>query len=496
MLFLKLLKVVFLLSAGISASNIEIPCGSKKSLSSDTKIKRSYLAIFPDNNTGIECIEHEITGDNDCGFYVLGISRDQFVIQLLPLKENKQARQFLAPEIRHAFLSDEIANELKPHTWPIIHHAYQVAWTALENTMKSMKSPIAPPYPADLGLEERVEWLVKQIENDEEKEKLRKASRSYQEADTAIDEFCQNPSIFEHYINLYQIPKTVWLGYQSALLWARIQQVSLHIWRRSTKNTDVLTLIDAYTSPNPYHSVHMLHTSGFSHFNLLKEIKKRNLIDEREQIQSWNQTTANFPADKTLFELFSAQAEKTPAALAIISSQRRLTYRETYIQANQLAHALSEKGVLPNQLIGILMKKGWEQVVGCLGILGSGAAFLPVDPTWPPSRIQKVLELGEVEYILTQQIVLEAITENGVLRPYKCFAVDHEKTWESYPTIPLPRNQTSTDIAYVIFTSGSTGQPKGVVINHQGAVNTLVGMNQRFHVTATDKLLALSNLTH
>lgn len=236
-------------------------------------------------------------------------------------------------------------------------------------------------------------------------------------------------------------------------------------------------------------------TPSYHEIKLDKEIKERNLEIGREQIIAWNRTATDFPAHMTLFELFTKQVEKTPEALAVFSPDKQLGYRETYLLANKIGHALLTAGVLPNQLVGVLMTKGWEQILGCLGVLACGAAFLPIDPTWPESRIHQVLEIGAVKVLLSQQAILETLGRNGSLDLYRCFAVDHERVWSSYSHDPIPRQQTPTDIAYVIFTSGSTGQPKGVTISHRGVVNTITDINRRFQVAARDRLFALSNLT-
>jgi hypothetical protein len=461
----------------------------------ESKIKRRYLAVLPDGKHGIDVIEHLVDGDNNCGFRTLEITRDQLVEDLLPTRKEKEAREFLAPEIRHAFLSNDISETLKSSAWPQLQQSYQKTWEKLELVMKTIKSHLEDPYPESLGLEGRVSWLLQQTKIQEEQVELQEAFDAYNETHLSIDQFCQELKTFKHYINLYREPHKLWLGYKSALLWARTKQLNLHIWRQSDTQEDVLTLVDMHTSSNALKTIHMLHTSGFTHFNLLEEVSKRNLKAERKQIRAWNKTRVDFSTDVTLFDLFTHQVSKTPKASAVISSSKTLTYEEIYLRSNRIGHALVKHGAKPNQLVGILMTKGWEQVAGCLGTLASGAAFLPIDPTWPESRIRQVLKSGKVKLILTQQAILETPSKSNLFEPYKCFAVDNDKTWSSFSDEPLPRQQSPKDIAYVIFTSGSTGQPKGVVISHEGVVNTLFDINERFQVTPKDRVLALSNLT-
>lgn len=136
------------------------------------------------------------------------------------------------------------------------------------------------------------------------------------------------------------------------------------------------------------------------------------------------------------------------------------------------------------------MEKGWEQVVATLGILASGAAYVPIDPGLPTERRWYLLEQGEVQWVLTQS-QLDSCLEwpENVIR----LCVD---TLESpNPSAPLESVQQPEDLAYVIYTSGSTGLPKGVMINHRGAVNTILDINQRFSVKPEDRVFALSSLS-
>ena len=139
------------------------------------------------------------------------------------------------------------------------------------------------------------------------------------------------------------------------------------------------------------------------------------------------------------------------------------------------------------------MEKGWEQVVAVLGILHAGGAYLPVDPALPPARLRYLLERGEVEIALTQPAARRAAR---VADSPGCGGCP-SSAGRSRPrrTAPLPAVQGPEDLAYVIFTSGSTGQPKGVMIDHRGALNTVVDVNGRFGVGPEDRVLALSSLS-
>ncbi|HVR98014.1 MAG TPA: amino acid adenylation domain-containing protein, partial [Thermoanaerobaculia bacterium] len=158
-------------------------------------------------------------------------------------------------------------------------------------------------------------------------------------------------------------------------------------------------------------------------------------------------------------------------------------------RAARLGHRLRELGARPNRLVAVVMEKGWEQVVAVLGILKSGAAYLPIDATLPRERIWHLLEQGEVEWAVTQPWI-----DEGLEWPAAVGRLRIEPAEEAGDVAPLSPVQTADDLAYVIFTSGSTGAPKGVMIDHRGALNTIVDVNRRFGVTPEDRVLGLSAL--
>jgi amino acid adenylation domain-containing protein len=197
-----------------------------------------------------------------------------------------------------------------------------------------------------------------------------------------------------------------------------------------------------------------------------------------------NATAAPVP-EVLLHELFVAQAQQRPAQDAVVDAQARLTYGELDARSNGLAQRLRALGVQPNQLVAVLMEKGWEQVVAVLGVLKAGAAYLPIAPALPTARQRYLLENGDVAVVLTQ----------SWLQP-DCQGMVHIDVDTIAPsTEPLLSVQQPGDLAYVIYTSGSTGLPKGVMIDHRGAVNTVLDINQRFGVGPDDRVLALSSLS-
>ncbi|GCE51337.1 non-ribosomal peptide synthase protein (TIGR01720 family)/amino acid adenylation domain-containing protein [Thermosporothrix hazakensis] len=213
-------------------------------------------------------------------------------------------------------------------------------------------------------------------------------------------------------------------------------------------------------------------------------------LPQQEMITSIN-TIAEQPEKVLLHTPFLQQVRKRPEHVSLITAQRSFSYLDLYTHAYQLSQQLKQHQVRPNTLIAIVMEKGWEQIVATLGVLFAGAAYLPIDARQPQERIHYMLEHGDVPVVLTQpqfkdrlswpeQVHVLAITDDLVQAPVAC--QEHAE-------------QEPEDIAYVIYTSGSTGHPKGVVIDHQAAMNTILDINRRFQVTEQDRVFALSSLS-
>ena len=203
-----------------------------------------------------------------------------------------------------------------------------------------------------------------------------------------------------------------------------------------------------------------------------------------------NATNAISP-EGLLHQFFSDRARQRPQHPAIITNERTLTYEEVSRRARLLSQNLRQLGVRPNQLVAVVMEKGWEQIVAVLAILAAGGAYVPIAPTWPERRQHAILDRAGVKIALTQshlQVHLSAFTEVQWLSVDKAGLADELLD-------PSETLQQQEDLAYVIYTSGSTGEPKGVAIDHRGAVNTILDINQRFWVTNSDRVFALSALT-
>ncbi|WP_330451541.1 MULTISPECIES: non-ribosomal peptide synthetase/type I polyketide synthase [unclassified Streptomyces] len=215
---------------------------------------------------------------------------------------------------------------------------------------------------------------------------------------------------------------------------------------------------------------------------------------ELAALEAYNRTEGPLPSG-LLHAPFFATAARMPERTAVVTPGRTLSYGELAARAGGIARRLTALGVRPNDLVAVVMEKGWEQCAAVLGILAAGAAYLPVDPELPDERVRLLLEHGQARAILTQRRVAERGEDRFAGVP-AVFRVD-ELPWEEDAAdgVRLDGPATPEDLAYVIFTSGSTGRPKGVMIDHRGALNTVADVNERFGVGADDRILALSSLS-
>jgi amino acid adenylation domain-containing protein len=197
--------------------------------------------------------------------------------------------------------------------------------------------------------------------------------------------------------------------------------------------------------------------------------------------------------DSTLHGLVAAAAGEHADRTAVVAGETELTYADVMRRASVLARRLLGDGAGPDRLVGIAMHKGWEPVVAALAVLSTGAAYVPLDPDLPAERMRRLAEQTELAQVLTQPWLHGRLPG---LEKVDQIVVDGDAVADEGDDPVMPRvHHDPAGLAYVIFTSGSTGFPKGVMIDHRGAVNTIVDINQRFEVGPQDRVLALSSLS-
>jgi amino acid adenylation domain-containing protein/non-ribosomal peptide synthase protein (TIGR01720 family) len=194
---------------------------------------------------------------------------------------------------------------------------------------------------------------------------------------------------------------------------------------------------------------------------------------ERQQLlMGWHNTTVDYPQDTCLHELFEAQVECTPGAVAVVCDEQQLTYSALNRRANQLAHHLRALGVGPEVCVGLCVERSLEMVVGLLGILKAGGAYVPLDPAYPPERLASMMADAQIAAMVTQQQCRAALPEHEA--HVVCLDTDWERTAQQSEANPT-RRATPENMAYVLYTSGSTGIPKGVMVEHRQVLAFLYG---------------------
>ena len=202
-----------------------------------------------------------------------------------------------------------------------------------------------------------------------------------------------------------------------------------------------------------------------------QSIARLPLLPEAERQQLLSLSKHSQPVSTPPFclhELFEAQVEQRPHAVALICEDQQLTYGELNSRANRLAHSLRERGVGPDVLVSICVERSLELVVGLLGILKAGGAYVPLDPAYPNERLAFLLDDSGAQILLTQSAVASRFSGADV----RVLNIDFEHEWPSENNDDnLPTLSSNETAAYMIYTSGSTGKPKGVVVTHANVLH-------------------------
>ncbi|WP_162251941.1 amino acid adenylation domain-containing protein, partial [Massilia sp. Root335] len=215
-------------------------------------------------------------------------------------------------------------------------------------------------------------------------------------------------------------------------------------------------------------------------------------VERRRQLVEWNDTATVEPGPHTVHELFELQARRTPQRVAVVCDGATLTYEELNTRANQLARHLRQAGAGNDALVGLCVERSLEMIVGLLGILKSGAAYVPLDASYPPERLRYMLEDARPLMLLTQERLLERLP--ALDAPSLCL----DTAWPAlaaHSGADLTAPCDPRHLCYVIYTSGSTGQPKGAAVAHQGLHNLVRWYIRHYDVTPADKALIFSSIS-
>jgi amino acid adenylation domain-containing protein len=206
--------------------------------------------------------------------------------------------------------------------------------------------------------------------------------------------------------------------------------------------------------------------------DLVSSVPLMSEAEQRELVVNWNDTRTDFRSDACMHRWFEEQVERTPDATAVIFRGQQLSYRELNEKADRLAHRLQQLGAGPDVIVGICAERSLEMMVGLLGILKAGAAYMPLDPAFPLERRQFMLEDSRAPILVTEEHLASQFPGT------RAETVLIRSVWDGPPAQPAPSGIESRHLAYVIYTSGSTGKPKGVMIEHRQVSNFFAGMDR------------------
>ncbi|SFL37484.1 lichenysin synthetase C [Gracilibacillus orientalis] len=230
--------------------------------------------------------------------------------------------------------------------------------------------------------------------------------------------------------------------------------------------------------------------------NKLKMIDEVDILSKEERyeiVHEFNNTKAS-SVEKTVKQLFEEQVDAHKDNTAIVFEGNEFSYKELNEKSNQLAHYIRKKGVKTNDIVGLLVNPSVEMIVGILGIIKAGAAYLPLDPKSPVDRLVNILEDSKSYALITESELLPSF--NSALNPniYKiCLDIDEQQI-NKQETVNLEDTNLPDDLIYTIYTSGSTGRPKGTLTSHRNVIRTVKDTNY-IEITHNDTLLQLSNYT-
>ncbi|HXP82782.1 MAG TPA: amino acid adenylation domain-containing protein [Verrucomicrobiae bacterium] len=208
---------------------------------------------------------------------------------------------------------------------------------------------------------------------------------------------------------------------------------------------------------------------GNNHSDCVEEASVLTSRERHRILYEWNDTSTGFP-DACVHELFEQQVARDPGAVAIVSEGRQMSYEELNARANQVARSLRKRGVGPEVMVGVCLKRSPEMVVALLGVWKAGGAYVPLDPSYPPERLAFMVRDTAMRVFLTEEKCKNLCSSaEGI-----SICMDSEWSLISRESITnLAKLAVPSNLAYVIYTSGSTGQPKGAMIQHTGLANYL-----------------------
>ncbi|WP_066496038.1 non-ribosomal peptide synthetase [Abyssisolibacter fermentans] len=213
--------------------------------------------------------------------------------------------------------------------------------------------------------------------------------------------------------------------------------------------------------------------------NLDIELRDIEILTEKEKdrlLYDFNSTKVDYPKNKTIHELFEEQVKKTPEAVAVVCKDKVLTYKQLNEQANRLARLLRKKNVSRNSIVGLMLDRSIEMIIGIMAVIKAGGAYLPITVNSPEQRILYMIDDSHMNILLTQSHITKSSMINEKLEGKNIINIDEKELFTGDES-NLENINDEKDLIYVIYTSGTTGNPKGVMVEHRNVNSLVTGLN-------------------
>ncbi len=246
------------------------------------------------------------------------------------------------------------------------------------------------------------------------------------------------------------------------------------------------------------HFLNLLEAAVDNPYQSIAELPILSAVEFKKTVEEWNDTRGAFPAEKRINELFVAQAQSIPEAIALVTADEQLTYEQLLQKVNHLQKSLRFEGIGPGDRIGIYLTRSPRMIISVLAVLQLGAIYVPIDSTYPRERIEFTLNDSGIQIVLTESVLLDKIS-NPQIRFVCLDKIDWDEPTEinniESENLATSIKPSADDLAYIIYTSGSTGKPKGVMVRHREVINILDWMNSTFGIGQRDRVLFVTSLS-
>ncbi|WP_342404180.1 amino acid adenylation domain-containing protein [Brevibacillus sp. FSL K6-2834] len=221
----------------------------------------------------------------------------------------------------------------------------------------------------------------------------------------------------------------------------------------------------------------------------ISEISPLSQVDLKLLMEEWGKGPERPIPQITLHKAFEDQVRKTPYNTAISFEDTRISYKDLKVRVNKLAHYLINKGVMPQDRVGICVERSIEMVVAILATLKVGGTYIPMEPTYPQERINFILSDAGAKFVITQDHLRERFPSCHLV-----IVQNESEEFSNQPSADLPETVDPTSLAYIIYTSGSTGKPKGVMIEHRSVINFILAISEAYGITSQDRILQFASI--